>query len=162
MTDWKQKFDQDTLDRGKSSYLKHRVQDLKENSGRYEAAVLGRQRIQVSAIIHDGKLGRMKCACPAAKGGRNCEHMAALLYAIEGKKQDAIAEAKAAEEKKRLEEEAVRRQKQQEAEEARRQKIREQKAEEARARAEKRQREQEEKRRGLLKKGVRKKRSAEK
>ncbi len=89
--EWKQKFDQDTLDRGKSSYLNHRVEDLKENSGRYEAAVLGRQRVQVSALIHDGKLGRMKCVCPAAKGGRHCEHMAALLYAIEARTQ-ALAE----------------------------------------------------------------------
>lgn len=85
--DWKQKFDQDTLDRGKKSLLNQKVVDFKENSGGYEAAVLGRQRFGVSIIFHDGRLGRMKCVCPVARGGRNCEHMAALMYAIEAKKQ---------------------------------------------------------------------------
>ena len=59
MENWKQKFDQETLDRGKSSYLNQRVVDLTETSGRYEAAVLGRTRVIASAIIRGGLLGRM-------------------------------------------------------------------------------------------------------
>ena len=39
MENWKQKFDQETLGRGKSSYLNQRVVDLTETSGGYEAAV---------------------------------------------------------------------------------------------------------------------------
>ncbi|MCI9328795.1 MAG: DEAD/DEAH box helicase [Ruminococcus sp.] len=128
MENWKQKFDQDTLDRGKSNYLNQRVVDLTETSGGYESAVLGRTRITVSAIIRGGRLGRMKCGCPAAKGGRNCEHMAALLYAIEArtrakaqgiteaelleKEQKAEAELREKEERQRAEEQRLKRERQ--------------------------------------------------
>lgn len=83
---WKQKFDKDTLERGRNAYLKKRVDDLQEVDGGYTAAVLGRERFEVSVKIKAGELGRMRCKCPAAKIGRNCEHMAAVLYAITGRK----------------------------------------------------------------------------
>lgn len=93
--EWKQKFDKDTLERGRNAYLKRKVDDLKEVDGGYTAAVLGKERFEVSIKIKAGELGRMRCKCPAAKIGRYCEHMAATLYAVEGmtgvveKKQDA-------------------------------------------------------------------------
>ncbi len=83
---WKQKFDKDTLERGRNAYLKKRVDALQEVDGGYTAAVLGRERFEVSVKIKAGELGRMRCKCPAAKIGRNCEHMAAVLYAITGRK----------------------------------------------------------------------------
>lgn len=86
MIEWKQKFGQEALEKGRASYLNKRVADLKETDGGYEAAVLSRERFQVSVKIRGNSLGRMKCVCPASRGGRNCEHMAALLYAIEGKR----------------------------------------------------------------------------
>ena len=123
MTDWKQKFDQDTLDRGRASYLNRRVDGLKENSGGYEAAVLGRERIEVSVNIHGGRPGRMKCACPAARGGRNCEHMAALLYAVEGRNQALLEkrpEAEIIDEMKKAEAELREQEEKKKAEEQRR------------------------------------------
>ena len=92
MLDWKKKFDQNTLERGKASYLNKRVVDLKEIPGGYEAAVLGRERFPVTVKVKEDSLGRMSCRCPVARSGRNCEHMAAVLYALE-------AMEKAAEEK---------------------------------------------------------------
>lgn len=82
--EWKQKFDEDTLERGRNAYLKKRVDSLQEVDGGYTAAVLGKKRFEVSIKIKEGKLGRMRCGCPVAKGGRNCEHMASVLCAITG------------------------------------------------------------------------------
>ena len=86
MADWEQKFDQDTLDRGRASYLNHRVDGLEETDGGCRGAVLGRQRFEVSVKLREGSPVRMSCSCPAAKCGRNCEHMAAVLYALEAKR----------------------------------------------------------------------------
>ncbi|MDO4336915.1 MAG: SNF2 helicase associated domain-containing protein [Eubacteriales bacterium] len=124
MIEWKQMFEQDTLDRGRASYLNNRVVDLEKINGGYKAAVLGRERFEVSVKISGGSLGRRSCSCPAAKGGRNCEHMAAVLYAIEAKtraEEEQKTEEMFMEQWRQLDEEARLREKQ-EAEEKRRQK----------------------------------------
>lgn len=124
MIEWKQQFEQDTLDRGRASYLNNRVVDLKKIDGGYKAAVLGRERFEVSIKISGGCLGRRSCSCPAAKGGRNCEHMAAVLYAIEVKtkaEEEQKTEAMLMEQWRQIDEEA-RLQEKQAAEEKRRQK----------------------------------------
>lgn len=77
------KFENSTLRRGKAAYLNQRVADLKEIKGSYKAAVLGRQRFEVTIKTDGVSLGRMSCICPVARGGGKCEHMAAVLYAIE-------------------------------------------------------------------------------
>lgn len=86
MDEWKKKFEKSTLERGKASYLNHRVADVKEIKGGYKAAVLGRQRFEVTIKTDGETLGRVSCICPVARGGGKCEHMAAVLYAIETKK----------------------------------------------------------------------------
>ncbi len=53
------------------------------------AAVLGIKRFEVQINIQNGCPVRMKCNCPISNGGGNCEHMAAVLYAIEAKEQEA-------------------------------------------------------------------------
>ena len=85
MEDWKQRFDKNTLERGKASFLNKRVDDLKEINGGYTAAVLGRERFPVTVRMPGGSLGHMSCSCPVSRMGRNCEHMAAVLYAIEAR-----------------------------------------------------------------------------
>ena len=88
ITEWKKGFEKNTLERGRTSYLKKRVADLKEIENGYQAAVLGRERFEVSVKLKEGSLGRMTCRCPVARGGGKCEHMAAVLYAIQGSEKD--------------------------------------------------------------------------
>lgn len=88
--DWKKKFSENVLERGKNDYENHRVTELQEKDGAlFSAAILGRQRRNVSLTVKDGMPVRMSCQCPMAKSGNNCEHMAALLYAIEAKEHGA-------------------------------------------------------------------------
>lgn len=86
MEQWESKFNKDTLDRGRSLYFNHKVVDLKKTETGYTAAVLMRERYEVSVkTLASGAL-RMSCKCPAARSGRSCEHMAALMYAAEADK----------------------------------------------------------------------------
>lgn len=85
MIEWKYKFETNTLERAREIYLNKRVVDFMETSTGYKAAVLGRERFEVSIKVEDDHPGRMTCSCPATRMGRTCEHMAAVLYAAEAK-----------------------------------------------------------------------------
>ncbi len=175
MDGWKGKFEPDKL--GREYCQNGRVTDLKEIKGGYKASVLGSHRFEVTIKKDGGTVSRMGCICPVARGGRNCAHMAAVLFAVEAK--ETAAGEKAGESRKEMEqeeeernmrrlarkarkEEKERKKEEQKrkaeearrieadkrlAEEERRREIREQKAREAKRRAEKRQKEQEEARR---------------
>lgn len=82
---WKSKFDQNTLERGRTSCLNMRVINLKQEGETYKAGVLGRERLNVTIKMHDGNPAHMSCSCPVIRSGRNCEHMAAVLFAIEAR-----------------------------------------------------------------------------
>lgn len=174
MDGWKGKFEPDKLERGREYCQNGRVTDLKEIKGGYKASVLGSHRFEVTIKKDGGTVSRMGCICPVARGGRNCAHMAAVLFAVEAK--ETAAGEKAGESRKEMEqeeeernmrrlarkarkEEKERKKEEQKrkaeearrieadkrlAEEERRREIREQKAREAKRRAEKRQKEQEE------------------
>ncbi len=107
MIQWKNKFDESVLERAKASYLNKKVTDLEEVKGGYRAAVLGRVRNEVLVRVREDGHMRLTCSCPVAKGGKSCEHMAAVLYAIEGKEsgaEDRLAKEKLAAETARKEE----------------------------------------------------------
>lgn len=89
MIEWKYKFERNTLERGLAFYLNKRVADLEKNNGTYTAAVLGIRYFEVQVKMQDGYPVSMKCNCPISGEGENCEHMAAVLYAIEAKEQEA-------------------------------------------------------------------------
>ena len=97
MYGWERIFQETDLEKGKRAYETHRVTDLRKDRDRYSAAVLERERHEVSVTMHDGRPKSGKCDCPTAKGRRLCSHMAALLYVIE--------EEKKRQEKARLKEE---------------------------------------------------------
>lgn len=149
MKEWKNSFEKNTLERGKNAYLKNRVTDLKETENGYQAAVLGRERFEVSVKQKDGVLGRMSCRCPKARGGGNCEHMAAVLYAIEGSEKTAEkekTEAMIMEQWRKLDEELRRQEKKKEIKEQQKRQeeakaAKEKRQEEARAAEQKRQEE---------------------
>lgn len=83
MNEWESKFTEETLDRGRALYFNNKVVDLKKTAKGYAAAVLMRQRFEVSMMEVASGAVHMNCKCPAARGGRNCEHMAALMYAVQ-------------------------------------------------------------------------------
>lgn len=85
MIEWKHKFEQNTLERGMAFFLNNRVVNLEKNGEIHMASVLGIQRFEVLVKIHMGYPSIMNCNCPIAKDGGNCEHMAAVLYAIDAK-----------------------------------------------------------------------------
>ena len=80
MYGWERIFQETDLEKGKRAYETHRVTDLRKDRDRYSAAVLERERHEVSVTMHDGRPKSGKCDCPTAKGRRLCSHMAALLY----------------------------------------------------------------------------------
>lgn len=80
---WKNKFNAPALDRGESIYRNGRVVELKQNEDSYSAAVLERQRYEVSLSLQNRLPVRMRCHCPISRSGNNCYHMAALLFAID-------------------------------------------------------------------------------
>lgn len=86
MIEWKYKFEQNTLERGLTFYTNNRVVDLNKSGDTYTAAVLGIKRFEVKLKIINGFPSYMKCSCPISRDGGNCEHMAAVLYAIEEEK----------------------------------------------------------------------------
>ncbi len=133
MDNWKEKFDSNTLERGRNSYLNRKVVDLQEDEKGYTGAVLDRIRNEVAIRILPSGAWRMSCHCPAARGGRNCEHMAAMCFAINGGKEEEEppCEEKWTAEAVRLLDEQ-REYERRQAEDARREKTRKQKAEENR------------------------------
>ena len=88
MAEWEKEFEETALNRGRIFAATGRVTELKEEEGICTGAVLGRQRYEVSIRKKDGRIQSMKCPCPMARGGGNCAHMAAILYALEGEEQN--------------------------------------------------------------------------
>ena len=96
MIEWKKFFWPTTLDKGMTLYQNKRVINITEYNDKYTASVLDTKRYEVSFSIRDRKIKGTHCQCPMSKGMGLCEHVAAVLYAIENKEEDL--------EKQRLEE----------------------------------------------------------
>lgn len=89
MYEWEKDFNEDILQRGRSLCLNKKVADLKKTETGYTGAVLGRRRNETALRILPSGVCRMSCDCPVARGRKNCEHMAALMYAVEADKKGA-------------------------------------------------------------------------
>ena len=83
MKEWKTIFHKNILAQGKEYYERGRVFELKEKQGVYTATVVERKTYAVRIIAKDNGSYKVRCKCPFAKGGGNCRHMAAVLYAVE-------------------------------------------------------------------------------
>ena len=81
-------FRKTALEKGLQIYQNRRVENITEVNGTYKGSVLEKRRYEVSFSIKDGKLKAARCKCPVAKGMGLCEHMAAVLYAVENKERD--------------------------------------------------------------------------
>ena len=82
---WKRRFQQIILERGKSYYKYGHVQDLSYEEDVYTARVVGDASYRVEIKIRDDELVYAKCSCPYAASGKYCKHMAAVMYAIDDK-----------------------------------------------------------------------------
>ena len=82
MKEWEKLFDDVALARAKA-IDSGRIVFMKRNSARVEAAILASERTEVSISFKMETPTIMKCQCPKAKSGRNCEHMAAVLYKLD-------------------------------------------------------------------------------
>lgn len=84
MQEWERKFDELALSRGKGLWKEGKVADIKKADSNITAAVMGVPRYEISMAMKENIPFRMKCQCPKFRSGRNCEHMAAVLYAVYG------------------------------------------------------------------------------
>ena len=80
-TMWKNEFDQEVLEKGRTSCLKGKVLNLKDTGNGYTASVQHVSKLFSVSASKDKK--SITCGCPVSKSGKKCEHMAALLYSID-------------------------------------------------------------------------------
>ncbi len=78
---WQQQFEDYKLEKARTFLQNRQVTDLKKSEGGYSATVIDRGSLAVTVKIREDGSLRMNCSCPVARGGRNCVHMAAVLYA---------------------------------------------------------------------------------
>ncbi|MBQ6875504.1 MAG: SWIM zinc finger family protein, partial [Lachnospiraceae bacterium] len=83
--DWKNKFADYILERGRIYYKQKRVQHLIYENEVYYAKVQGSRRYRVQIRVKNDEITRMECSCPYGALGIPCKHMAAALFAIDEK-----------------------------------------------------------------------------
>ncbi len=80
---WKDLFERVILTRGYEYYRDDLVSDLRITPEIIRADVEGSEDYEVEIEREHGQITSMYCSCPYADGGKNCKHMAAVLYAAE-------------------------------------------------------------------------------
>ena len=81
LTHWKSNFEETVLDKGRGLCLKNKVLNLAEDEKGYTAAVSKTK--QPYTVFVSKNHSTLLCSCPLSKSGKKCEHMAAVLYAID-------------------------------------------------------------------------------
>ncbi|MBD5137428.1 MAG: hypothetical protein HDT39_16025 [Lachnospiraceae bacterium] len=77
---WKNLFERHILERGYGYYCENAVENLNVSDGIVRADVMGSKDYEVEISLDNGKVTDMYCSCPYATDGRNCKHMAAVLF----------------------------------------------------------------------------------
>ncbi len=85
MANWRTMFKPWILERGREYFECGQVVGLEEDGSIVRAEVSGTQEYHVETQKAGGRVVQRVCDCPYAVGGENCKHMAAVLYALEGK-----------------------------------------------------------------------------
>lgn len=78
--DWKKLFAMHILERGYDYYCDHAVENMEISDDIIRADVIGSEDYEVEISLSSGQVTDMYCSCPYALDGRNCKHMAAVLY----------------------------------------------------------------------------------
>lgn len=77
---WKKLFANQILERGYDYYCENAVENLDISEDMIRADVIGSEDYEVEISLSDKDITDMYCSCPYASDGRNCKHMAAVLY----------------------------------------------------------------------------------
>ncbi len=77
---WKKLFATHILERGYDYYLDNAVENIDISKDIIRADVIGSEDYEVEISLSGGDVTEMYCSCPYALDGRNCKHMAAVLY----------------------------------------------------------------------------------
>ena len=85
---WKSLFARHILERGYDYYCMDAVENLDVSEDLIRADVSGTEDYEVEISLEDGEITDMYCSCPYAEDGRNCKHMAAVLYEWEDARQE--------------------------------------------------------------------------
>lgn len=97
--DWKNLFAQHILERGYDYYCEDAVINMDISTDTIQADVEGTEIYEVEISLDGDEVIDMYCSCPYAEDGRNCKHMAAVLYKweedseleeVSGEKEDEI------------------------------------------------------------------------
>ena len=78
--DWKKLFEEQILKRGYDYYRNNAVENMEVSDDIIVADVVGSDYYEVEISLNNDKITDMYCSCPYAEEGRNCKHMAAVLY----------------------------------------------------------------------------------
>lgn len=77
---WKKLFATHILERGCDYYLENAVKNIDIAEDIIKADVIGSEDYEVEISVNNGEVTDMYCSCPYAVDGKNCKHMAAVLY----------------------------------------------------------------------------------
>ena len=77
---WKKLFSKTILDRGYIYYCNDTVEDIDFSDNIISAVVSGSEDYEVKITLSENEIEDMYCSCPYASDGKNCKHMAAVLY----------------------------------------------------------------------------------
>lgn len=77
---WKKLFATHILERGYDYYLENMVENIDISEDIIRADVIGSEDYEVEISVNNGEVTGMYCSCPYALDGKNCKHMAAVLY----------------------------------------------------------------------------------
>ena len=77
---WKKLFAIHILERGYGYYCDDAVENMEIADDIIRADVIGSEDYEVEISLSNGEVTDMYCSCPYALDGRNCKHMAAVLY----------------------------------------------------------------------------------
>ena len=78
---WTSLFQRHILERGFAYFCDEAVENLKITDKTVSAMVEGTEDYEVEIDLDHGMVENMSCTCPYAEDGKNCKHMAAVLYA---------------------------------------------------------------------------------
>ena len=77
---WKKLFAIHILERGYDYYCDDAVENMEISDDIIRADVIGSEDYEVEISLSNGEVTDMYCSCPYALDGKNCKHMAAVLY----------------------------------------------------------------------------------
>ena len=77
---WKDLFEQKILNRGYRYFHDKAVERISISENTIIATVNGSELYEVKIGLKNDEIVEMHCSCPYAEGGKNCKHMAAVLY----------------------------------------------------------------------------------